>query len=154
MRLLTDVRHIRERERIGDALDRMFRGFEEYDWAAVRSVLGRRITFEQTSIGGVAIERSREEALAGWQRSHHEQKINFHLLGRYWTRIEGSHATVAVNCSVCKVLDSALGGGMWQVWGRHDITLRRTGAGWRVVGLEFTKIYSVGDDRVYAHTTD
>ena len=136
-------------------VDAMFVAFEERDWDRFPDLLDDEVDLDHTSLGAPATLRlPAAELIAKWRATLHARKKNFHLLSRFHIEVAGERATASFNCYAANVLADELGGGVWEVWGRHRITLRRTASGWKVAGMTFTKSHSRGDDRVHSHTLD
>ncbi|MFC8221489.1 nuclear transport factor 2 family protein [Streptomyces sp. NPDC057362] len=140
-------------EDVLEAMHTLFDAIEARDWAAAGLVLDDRITLDHSSLaGGGEREVSRAELLAAWRRSLHAGKQTFHTLSRFRVAHQDAAVRVTFSAYVVNVLDEELGGGMWEAWGRHIVTLRRRPDGWRAVRLVFDKAHTRGDERVYRHT--
>lgn len=137
-------------------VDAMFMAFEERDWDRFTDLLADEVELDHTSLGAPLVRLPAAALIDRWRAALHEHKRNFHLLSRMHVDLRGDPpgetATVTVNCYAANVLDESLGGGLWEVWGRHVITFGRTASGWRVSGMRFVKSHSRGDDRVHTHT--
>ncbi|HET6711653.1 nuclear transport factor 2 family protein [Amycolatopsis sp.] len=143
------------REEIADLLGDLFAGFESRDWDRMADLVAEKVHLDHTSLGAPAPEDLTGEAIvARWGRGLHERKKNFHLLSRPRIRVSGSRAEVTVNCYACNVLDADLGGGVWECWGRHDISWQHTENGWKATAFVFTVAQTRGDERVHTHTLD
>jgi hypothetical protein len=135
-------------------VDAMFVAFEERDWARFPDLLADEVDLDHTSLGAPRVRLRAPELIDRWRAALHERKKNFHLLSRFHTDIADEQATVWFNCYAANVLDESLGGGVWEVWGRHVITFCRTVSGWRVAGMRFVASHDRGDERVHTHTLD
>jgi SnoaL-like domain len=133
-------------------VDAMFVAFEERDWDRFTDLLADEVELDHTSLGAPLVRLPAGALIDRWRAALHERKRNFHLLSRMHVDLHDNSATVTVNCYAANVLDESLGGGLWEVWGRHVITFGRTASGWRVSGMRFVKSHSRGDDRVHTHT--
>jgi hypothetical protein len=137
---------------LAEIVDAMFVAFEERDWDRFVDLLDDEVELDHTSLGAPLVRLRAAELIDRWRAALHERKKNFHLLSRFHVDSDGEHATVWFNCYAANVLDDSLGGGVWEVWGRHVITFGRTPFGWRVSGMRFVRSHSRGDDRVHSHT--
>jgi hypothetical protein len=133
-------------------VDAMFVAFEERDWDRFTGLLDDEVDLDHSSLGAPRVRLRAGELIDRWRAALHERKKNFHLLSRFHVDVAGGHATVSFNCYAANILDDSLGGGVWEVWGRHVITFRRTADGWRVAGMRFVKAHARGDERVHTHT--
>lgn len=141
-------------ESIADLLADLFGAIEQREWGAVRRLLDDEVHVDHTSIGGVPLDLTADELVHRWRVTLHAKKASFHLLSRCRVTVCGDDATARLNCYACNVLADELGGGRWEVWGTHVITLRRRDAGWKARGFVFTKVHARGDERVYTHVLE
>ncbi|MFB6818406.1 nuclear transport factor 2 family protein [Streptomyces sp. NPDC056347] len=140
-------------EDVVETMHTLFDTIEARDWEAAGRLLDDRITLDHSSLsGGSEREVGRAELLEAWRCSLHAGKRTFHTLSRFRVEHQDSAVRVTFSAYVVNVLDEELGGGMWEAWGRHIVTLRRRPDGWRAVRLVFEKAHTRGDERVYRHT--
>jgi len=122
------------------------------DWDAAEGLFDGQVAVDFTSLdGGAPATISDSQLVDDWRRGLHAQKKSFHMVGHHRVAIDGDRATAAVKGYAYNVLDEALGGGMWEVWGAYEIPLRRTPAGWKATGLAFFAWHTRGDDSVRTH---
>lgn len=134
-------------------VDDIFDAFEQRDWDCLRAAVADEVELDHTSLRGGQVERfTRDEIVAWWQSGLHPKKRNLHLQGRYRIRQQGDTASVSFNCYVLHALVEELGGGLWECWGRHTLSFRRTPDGWRATRFAFARFHARGDESVYRHT--
>lgn len=140
-------------EAVIESIHVLFDAIEARDWETAGLVLDDRITLDHSSLaGGAEREVSRAELLEAWRHSLHRGKRTFHTLSRFRVaEDQGDEVRIAFSAYVVNVLDEELGGGMWEAWGRHIVTLRLRPDGWRAARLVFEAVHTRGDDTVYRH---
>jgi Tetracyclin repressor-like, C-terminal domain/SnoaL-like domain len=96
------------------------------DWDATKGLFDRAVRVDFTSLtGGEPATISGSQLVDGWRQGLHAQKRSFHMVGHYRLVIDGDVATAAVKGYAYNVLDQALGGGMWEVWGAASAGIAR-----------------------------
>jgi hypothetical protein len=141
-----------DRTEIIELVDAIFDTVDAKNWDAAQALFESKVTVDFTSLnGGEPATISSAELVDGWRQGLHPQKKSFHLVGHYRVTTDGDTGTVAVKGYAYNVLDTELGGGMWEVWGSYDIPVHRAPAGWRAAGISFFAWHTRGDDSVRTH---
>lgn len=149
---MSDYDAVAARLEIVDAVDRIFDTVDTKDWDAVEHLFTDRVWADFTSLaGGEAAEISNVQLVDGWRAGLHAKKQSFHMVGHYRISVGGDSAVAHVKGYAYNVLDTDIGGGMWEVWGSYDIPFRLTDADWRATGMTFNALHTRGDDKVRTH---
>jgi hypothetical protein len=142
-----------ERSEITEFVDSIFDTVDAKDWDALEKLFEPTVVLDFTSLdGGEPATMTNVQLADGWRHGLHAGKKTFHLVGHHRIRTDGDTAAVTVKGYAYNVLDEDLGGGMWEVWGDYDVSLRRVGDGWRAEGLTFRAWHSRGDSAVRTHS--
>lgn len=149
---MTELSRLTDRAAIIDLVDAIFDGVDAKDWAAVEKLFAPTLRADFTSLnGGEPAEITGAQLVDGWRQGLHAKKTSFHTVGHYRIAVSGDDASVGVKGYAYNLLDTSLGGGMWEVWGRYEIPMRRTIDGWKATGLTFSALHTRGDDAVRTH---
>ena len=141
-----------DRSEIIDLVNAIFDTVDAKDWDAVEALFDATVRIDFTSLeGGTPVTITSRQLVDGWRQGLHDQKKSFHLAGHHRVAVDGDAATAVAKGYAYNVLDEALGGGMWEVWGAYEIPFLRTPAGWKAAGLTFSAWHTRGDDSVRAH---
>ena len=149
---MTEISRLTDRAAIIDLVDAVFDSVDAKDWAAAENLFTPTLRADFTSLnGGEPAEITAGQLVDGWRQGLHAMKASFHTVGNYRIDADGDDASVGVKGYAYNVLDTSLGGGMWEVWGRYEIPVRRTADGWKASGLTFIALHTRGDDAVRTH---
>jgi hypothetical protein len=135
-----------------ELVNSIFDTVDAKDWKAVEGLLDETVRVDFTSLdGGEAATITGAQLAGAWQQGLHPRKKSFHMIGNHRVTIDGDTASATVKGYAYNALDAEVGGGVWEVWGRYELPLRRTPSGWRAAGITFDAWRSAGDASVRTH---
>lgn len=152
---MTDLTLLTDRAAITELVDSIFDTVDAKDWDATEALFTDEVHVDFTSLaGGEPADVTNAQLVDGWRVGLHAKKTSFHTVGHYRIAVDGDTAQVGVKGYAFNLLDASVGGGMWEVWGRYEIPVRRTAEGWKATGLTLTAVHTRGDDAVRTHVLD
>jgi hypothetical protein len=140
------IRTLLEKDRIIDAINRLFIATDERDWASVRQVLADTVLMDLTSLaGGTPQPMTNEQVAAAWEEGLRALEAVHHQAGNYRVTVESDQAT-AFCYGIASHFRKTRSGRNTRVFvGSYDFHLRLTGQRWRIDSFRFTLKYLDGN---------
>ncbi|MEL6318060.1 MAG: nuclear transport factor 2 family protein, partial [Pseudomonadota bacterium] len=82
--------------------------------------------------------------VGGWSANLGPKKTSYHQRGYVHVTVAGDEAVAVSNGYAWNRMEGN-GDPLWEVWGRYEHTLTRTGAGWKVDGMTFEATHERGN---------
>jgi hypothetical protein len=140
------VSELIEKDRIIDAINRLFICTDQRDWAGVRSVLADSVLMDMTSlVGGEPARMTGEQVAAGWEEGLRPMEAVHHQAGNYRVRIDGNQATGFCYGTASHYRKTRSGRNTRVFVGSYDFHLQQTGGQWRIDSFRFNLKYLDGN---------
>lgn len=115
------------------------------EWDRARSFFADEVRVDFTSlVGGEPAQMKSDDLIGAWKTNLVPEKKTFHLRGNHIVSVKGDEATVYSHGYAWNQM-AGVGSDLWEVWGNYTHALKRTPAGWRVVGFTFVKTHERGN---------
>lgn len=152
---MDEIAALVDRAEIVDVVTAVFDTVDAKNWRVCRELFEAEVDLDFTSLnGGEPGPATADSLVDGWRTGLHPRKQSFHTVSNFAVTVDGAEAHVTAKGYAYNLLDAALGGGMWEVWGVYRLRLVRQAQGWKVAALAFDAWHSRGDEAVRTHTLD
>lgn len=149
---MDEIAALVDRAEIVDVVTAVFDTVDAKNWPVCLELFDDEVDADFTSLNGGEPARVSAEALVGgWRTGLHARKQSFHSVSNFAVTVDGAEAHVTTKGYSYNLLDAALGGGMFEVWGVYRLGLVRQAEGWKVTALAFHAWHSRGDEAVRTH---
>ncbi|GAB3889098.1 nuclear transport factor 2 family protein [Microbispora bryophytorum] len=149
---MDEIAALVDRAEIVDVVTAVFDTVDAKNWPVCLELFDDEVDADFSSLNGGGPARITAEALVdGWRIGLHAQKQSFHSVSNFAVTVDGAEAHVTTKGYSYNLLDAALGGGMFEVWGVYRLRLVRQAEGWKVTALAFHAWHSRGDEAVRTH---
>lgn len=136
---MTTSEELAERQRVEDAVVRMFVATDERDWETLKACFTDPFTLDMTSmVGGSPAAMTPAEVAAAWAEGFRSLDAVHHQVGNFRTSLRGDSATVR-----CYGIALHHRGGIAapektrRFVGTYELDVVRAGGGWRITRLRF-----------------
>ena len=127
---------------ISDVITQLVHAIDAQDWAAVSDTLANQVNTDYTSLfGGAPRVQAADDLIASWKGLLPGFDATQHLTGPILSEVAGGDGRAY--CAVTAV--HRLGDAFWTVSGHYDIAVLRTANGWRIRGIRYRDVLTVGD---------
>ncbi|WP_432931287.1 nuclear transport factor 2 family protein [Microbispora sp. CA-135349] len=149
---MDEIAALVDRAEIVDVVTAVFDTVDAKNWPVCRELFADEVDADFTSLNGGEPARIGAEALVdGWRTGLHARKQSFHTVSNFAVTVDGAEAHVTTKGYSYNLLDAALGGGMFEVWGVYRLRLVRRAEGWKVTAFAFDAWHTRGDEAVRTH---
>ena len=115
-------------------------------WSELRSLFGREVLTDYTSLFGGAPVRQAADALIDSWRAALGQVVTQHLLGPIDVQLEAAgHASAACHVRALHYAGRATSGSEWEVLGHYLFELQREQTGFKIVSLTLETFHQTGN---------
>ena len=136
---------------ISDVITRLLHAIDAQDWAAVSDTLADRVNTDYTSLfGGAPQVQAADDLIASWKGFLPGFDATQHLTGPILSEVASGEGRAY--CAVTAV--HRLGGASWTVSGHYDIAVLRAANGWRIRGIRYRHVLTVGDTTLPAQAQE
>jgi SnoaL-like domain len=140
------VSELIEKDRIIDAINRLFICTDQRDWAGVRSVLADSVLMDMTSlIGGKPARMTGEQVAAGWEEGLRPIEAVHHQGGNYRVEINENEATGFCYGTASHYRKTRSGRNTRVFVGSYDFHLRQSAGQWRIDSFRYNLKYLDGN---------
>ena len=130
-------------------LNRALLAIDERDYDFVRTCFAGKVHFDSSSLGGAALDLSRDQMIAGLEMTFRYLKGTQHLLGAL---VVTDEAEGMIDCvaqyQAYHYRDDLAGLALWVHGGRHHYRLRRIDGGLEIESLRVEMAWTWGDQAV------
>ncbi len=135
-----------ERDRVTEAVTRLFVSTDERDWSAVRECFAGEVLFDISSLSGEAARQVKpEEIVAGWREGLRELQAVHHQIGNFLVVIADNEASVSCYGIALHYLPHAQGGSVRRFVGSYTFHLVRGGNDWQIDMMAYHNKFTDGN---------
>lgn len=135
-----------DKDAIGDAINRLFVGTDNRDWAMVRAALAPRLHVDMTSVaGGAPSEIEGTELAAMWETGLRPIQAVHHQTGNLRIAVDGDAAEAYCYGTATHYRPTASSRNVRTFVGSYDFRLARLDGAWRITLFRFNLKYLDGN---------
>jgi hypothetical protein len=143
-----DLQGLVQKDRIRDAVIRLFDATDERDWPAVRACFADTVRFDMTSlVGGEPQDQPAAAIVQAWDEGLAPLAAIHHQVGNLRIVLDGDTASATCHGIASHFLPNPAGSTRTFV-GTYALHLARAGAEWRIDGFRFDLKYIAGNHRL------
>jgi hypothetical protein len=135
--------------------DELFITVDQKEWAAARALfIDGSIEVDMSSLaGGGPVRMTADDLISGFRAGLHAGKASQHMATNYRVTAQGDAAELwAHGYAWNRVAAFPPGSDLWETWGNHRLTFRRTPEGWKITAFRYFSKLTRGNDAVRTHT--
>jgi hypothetical protein len=133
-------------------VDQLDLAVDAKEWDAVRALFNDEFQADFSSLGGQPNAMRADDLVNGWQSNLFQGKPSFHLRGGAIVAIDGDTANVVANGYAWNALPQRADNDLWEVWGRYEFGLTRSGDDWKISAMAFHAAHERGDPSIRTET--
>lgn len=127
-----------EKNRVIEAVNRLFIGTDNRDWARVKTLFASQVLFDMTSLaGGQPASITPQEIVDGWARGLKALKAIHHQTGNFLVEVTGSEATAFCYGVAWHYLPNKTNRNTRTFVGSYDIHLVQQDGKWKIDRFKF-----------------